>query len=59
MKYTFSVPEELIDKARKAAAQQSAKRDRPISVSEWLREAVTLKLEAEVRERRRPRRRFR
>ncbi len=46
MKYTFSVPEELIDKARKAAAQESATRSRPMSVSEWLREAMQAKLDS-------------
>ncbi len=46
MKYTFSVPEELIDKARKAAAKESATRSRPMSVSEWLREAMQSKLDS-------------
>ncbi len=45
MKYTFSVPEELIDKARKAAARDGAERSRPMSVSEWIREAMQGKLD--------------
>ena len=45
MKYTFSIPEELIDKVRKAAAKDGADRSRPMSVSEWLREAIQAKFD--------------
>jgi hypothetical protein len=46
MKFTMSIPLELIRKVRKAAARDGAERSRPMSVSEWMREAFLAKLDS-------------
>ena len=41
------LPDDLWERAQQAARQESVRRERDVSVSEWVREAMEQRLEAE------------
>lgn len=49
--YRPSIPLDLYERARKAAAWESVRRGRTVSVSEWIRQAVAQQLAEEEEER--------
>lgn len=44
----FALPRELLAKVRAAAAAEGARQGRPMSVSQWAREALAAKVRAEA-----------
>ena len=44
MRYTLSIHQDLIEEVRKAAADEGAKRGKPMPTSEWIRRAVYAEL---------------
>ena len=45
-RYNFSISQEMVDEVQRAAAEAGAQRGKPLSVSEWIREAIVGKLDA-------------